>query len=101
MSEGRRLTISDVDYHRSYTPEQVAEIYGCTVGTLTNWRSNSRGPAWHKPSGDAIEYRGYDIVGYYNSTRVETADSEKYDTLPDGMKKSPRSGKQLREKISL
>ena len=32
-----------------YTPEEVADLFGITKGTLANWRSAGRGPAYNKP----------------------------------------------------
>ena len=43
------------------TESEVAELIGITPRTLTNWRSQGRGPRW-VVNPDTNRFRGYDPV---------------------------------------
>ena len=47
------------------TPAQLAERWGgaVTVGTLANWRANSKGPKFTK-FGSRVRYRLSDVLAY-------------------------------------
>jgi len=49
------LTPEQIVELAGYTPEQVSELTGLSLGTLSNWRSQGRGPAYRK-LGRAIRY---------------------------------------------
>lgn len=60
---------------RLLTPKQAAEVLGVPEGTLAQWRSQRRGPAFIKLEGRLVRYRARDLEGYITCSSVETVAS--------------------------
>jgi hypothetical protein len=54
------------------TPEELAADLERTVGTLQNWRSQKRGPAYAR-WGKSVRYRLRDVEAWKRSTLVSTS----------------------------
>jgi len=54
------------------TPEKAAEFLGIPEGTLTQWRSQKRGPAYIKLENRLVRYRQSDLESYLSERVVET-----------------------------
>lgn len=57
-----------------YTPPQAAAILAIDVNTLTKWRWEGTGPAYHRIGGSRrgpIRYAPADLDAYVNLSRVE------------------------------
>lgn len=57
------------------TAEQLADRWGMSPGTLSNWRSQSRGPAYVRLGGGAkgpVRYRLQDVLEYESEHYVQT-----------------------------
>ena len=59
---------------KTVTPQEAAEIYGLSVGTLANDRYNKRGPKYFRCS-RKILYRVDDLEGWLLRNPVLTIDS--------------------------
>ena len=65
---------------RMLTPTQVHEITGIALSTLTNWRSQGRGPAWVKVSGQRgrsggrVRYPEQELLAYLKARTVSGGD---------------------------
>jgi hypothetical protein len=57
-----------------WTPQQVAADLGVTLGTLRNWRSENRGPAYHKLSPKLVRYQKDDVLRWKSRARVVPRD---------------------------
>ncbi|MGO9591535.1 MAG: helix-turn-helix transcriptional regulator [Candidatus Acidiferrales bacterium] len=57
---------------RLLTPKQAAECLGIPEGTLAQWRSQRRGPAFIKMEGRLVRYRASDLESYVSARIVET-----------------------------
>ena len=55
------------------TPKQAAEFLGVPLGTLAQWRSQRRGPAYIKLEDRLVRYRRSDLEAYLTEHLVETA----------------------------
>lgn len=55
------------------TPKEVAVIYGIAEKTLANWRSQGKGPAYHKLGGK-VRYADIDIEDWVKQSRKLTID---------------------------
>ena len=55
------------------TPKQAAEFLGIPLGTLAQWRSQRRGPAYIKLEDRLVRYRRSDLEAYLAGHLVETA----------------------------
>jgi len=53
------------------TPAQAAKMLGLPEGTLAQWRSQRRGPAFVKLEGRLVRYRPTDLEEYVSSRIVE------------------------------
>ncbi len=62
---------SDSAPHRLLTPAQAAEFLGVPEGTLAQWRSQRRGPAFVKLEGRLVRYRTNDLEAYVAGRIVE------------------------------
>jgi len=62
------------DRRRAWDEHAVAEAYGVAVGTLRNWRSQGRGPKYHKV-GSRVLYRPGDCDSFFFSSPRLTADA--------------------------
>jgi hypothetical protein len=49
------------------TPQDVARLFGCSVGTLRNMRSADQGPRYMKPAGRVIYLKG-DVLAFMAKT---------------------------------
>ena len=56
---------------RLLTPAQAAELLGVPEGTLAQWRSQRRGPAFIKLEGRLVRYRARDLDSYIVGRVVE------------------------------
>lgn len=56
------------------TTEEVEQAYGIAAKTLANWRSQGRGPAYHKLGGK-VRYKISDVEDWVAQGRVLTVDS--------------------------
>jgi excisionase family DNA binding protein len=54
------------------TPGQVAEVLGVPEHTLACWRSQRKGPDFHKV-GRHVRYRWADVNAYLDSVKQESA----------------------------
>ena len=54
------------------TPKQAAEFLGVPKGTLSQWRSQRRGPPYIKLEGQLVRYRLADLEVYLSGHTVET-----------------------------
>jgi predicted DNA-binding transcriptional regulator AlpA len=50
-----------------YTTEEASTALGLAVSTLTNWRSQNKGPKFHKPSPGVVRYHIDDIDEWMTS----------------------------------
>lgn len=57
---------------RLLTPKEASEFLGIPEGTLAQWRSQRRGPAFVKMEGRLVRYRASDLEQYITSRIVET-----------------------------
>jgi len=63
------------DISKELTPKrflkssEVEEIYGISARTLANWRSEMRGPKYHKVGG-AVRYKVEDMENYMESKKI-------------------------------
>jgi len=64
---GQRPTASPL-----LTPAQAADVLGIPEGTLAQWRSQRRGPAFIKLEGRLVRYRSTDLEKYISARVVET-----------------------------
>ena len=48
--------MKDVDYSKLLTPQEVAQILGCSVGTLANWRSQEKALSFTKMPNGRVYY---------------------------------------------
>jgi len=62
------------DRRRAWDEYMVAEAYGVAVGTLRNWRSQGRGPKYHKV-GSRVLYRPGDCDSFFFSSPRLTRDA--------------------------
>lgn len=68
-------TDTEPDTKKELTPKlflkssEVEEIYGISAGTLANWRSEMRGPRYHKVGG-VVRYKVEDVDKYMESKKV-------------------------------
>ena len=53
------------------TPRELARLAKVAEGTISNWRWQGMGPAFHKLGG-AIRYRRGDVVEWLATRRVQT-----------------------------
>lgn len=53
---------------QTLTPAELSARWGLSVGTLANWRSSGRGPAFSKIGG--IRYSMADVVAFERRSRV-------------------------------
>jgi excisionase family DNA binding protein len=56
-----------------FTPKQAAEFLGVPEGTLAQWRSQRRGPAFIKLEGRLVRYRVSDLEAYLSGHVVLTS----------------------------
>ena len=54
------------------TPKEVQELYGLNANTLNCWRSDGRGPVYHKAESGVILYSHEDIKIYLRNNRKLT-----------------------------
>jgi excisionase family DNA binding protein len=54
------------------TPGQAAEVLSVPRGTLAQWRSQRRGPAFVKLEGRLVRYRSTDLEKYISGRIIET-----------------------------
>lgn len=54
------------------TPGQVAEVLGLPEQTLAQWRSQGKGPEYHK-IGRHVRYEWRDVEAYIRSTKAGAA----------------------------
>lgn len=63
---------------RYLSPAQVCELVpGMTVATLKDMRTDGRGPAYHKPTGDRGKVTLYlesDVIRWIEGSRVSTTE---------------------------
>jgi excisionase family DNA binding protein len=52
------------------TPKQAAEHLSIPAGTLAQWRSQGRGPKYHKLGGRLVRYRLEDLEAYLAEQRL-------------------------------
>jgi len=57
---------------RLLTPKEASELLGIPEGTLAQWRSQKRGPAFVKLEGRLVRYRAGDLESYVTARIVET-----------------------------
>lgn len=55
------------------SPREVAAAYGIAEKTLANWRSQGKGPAYHKLGGK-VRYAAVDMEDWARESRVLTID---------------------------
>lgn len=69
---------ADAPTPRYLSPAQVCELVpGMTVATLKDMRTDGRGPAYHKPTGDRGKVTLYleaDVIRWIESSRVSTTE---------------------------
>lgn len=58
-------------HDRLLTPEDLYAITQIRPKTLSNWRSEGRGPAYVKDGG-CVRYRMSDVTAWLNAKRVDT-----------------------------
>lgn len=61
------------------TPTETAEILGVPEGTLAQWRSQGRGPAYVKLENRLIRYRQRDLEKYVSGCIIEPVARETND----------------------
>ena len=67
-----------LDPTATYTADEAAAILGVTRRTLSNWRSQQRGPAYckHRPGCNGrVLFLGSDILDWLRERRVATAEA--------------------------
>jgi excisionase family DNA binding protein len=60
---------------RLLTPKEASEFLNVPEGTLAQWRSQMRGPAFVKLEGRLVRYRKPDLEGYVNSKIVQPCEN--------------------------
>jgi predicted DNA-binding transcriptional regulator AlpA len=61
-----------MEFERKFlTPKEVAAIYGIAEKTLANWRSQGKGPAYHKLGGK-VRYADSDMEDWVKQSRKLT-----------------------------
>ena len=55
------------------TPKEVEEMLGIPLKTLATWRTQNKGPAYHKLGGK-VRYSEEDIKDWHRNCRVVTDD---------------------------
>jgi hypothetical protein len=69
--EIKKVSIPSVLTPELLTPEEVSSILKVPKGTLSNWRSKGRGPAYRKLTQDgAVRYELADIVIFINERQI-------------------------------
>jgi hypothetical protein len=66
-----KMETGSITSPRLLTPAQVAESLGIPEGTLAQWRSQRRGPAFIKLEGRLVRYRARDLENYIAGCIVE------------------------------
>ena len=61
------------DPKRLYSPDEVRDVTGIKVSTLSQWRHKGRGPAYHKFE-LRVAYSGRDLNEWLESNRVAPTD---------------------------
>jgi hypothetical protein len=67
------LELRWIDDMKLLTAAEAARILQIEVATLTKWRSNGTGPAWHRiggPEKGAIRYSESDLDDFIASSRM-------------------------------
>lgn len=71
IKRGDPIGSASVSSGRLLTPTQAAEVLGVPEGTLAQWRSQRRGPAFIKLEGRLVRYRARDLEAYIGQRAVE------------------------------
>jgi predicted DNA-binding transcriptional regulator AlpA len=58
------------------TPREVAELFGMSVQTLSNWRATKRFDLPYIKVGRRVMYQRSDVLAFINSRRVSFAEGE-------------------------
>jgi hypothetical protein len=58
------------------TPKQASEFLSVPEGTLAQWRSQRRGPAFIKLEGRLVRYRSRDLEQYITGCAVEPVSTQ-------------------------
>ncbi len=58
----------------AYTPMEISEMYGISVGSLANLRHRKQGPRFFKVGG-SVYYKIEDFEGWFFQNPVQTLDS--------------------------
>jgi len=67
-----RMESGAITSSRLLTPAQAAEALSVPEGTLAQWRSQRRGPAFIKLEGRLVRYRVRDLESYIAGRVVES-----------------------------
>jgi len=74
LNAPKKVVSLPVDKKLAWTELEVSALFGTPVGTLRNWRSQTRGPKYFKV-GARVYYRPGDTQTFYFSCPVLTVDS--------------------------
>src|SRR4051812_31536275 len=69
MTSSRPMPTPLLSIGATVTPDEAAQVIGCTPATLAKWRAHGKGPAFYKPTGKRVIYALRDIEAWFIATR--------------------------------